>query len=79
MYKVGLGAGQQGTIVVVIKRHSLPIEQTLVVGDRDLDVFAGQGAGLQTCLFRGSFAGITPDLMVTYFGELLDIIKLARA
>ncbi|MBN1284265.1 MAG: HAD-IA family hydrolase [Anaerolineae bacterium] len=51
--------------LALIERYSLPRESVWAVGDRDLDVLAGQAAGVKTCLFGGADAaadvGVEPD------------------
>jgi HAD superfamily hydrolase (TIGR01549 family) len=53
-----------------LEKYSLTASNVLVVGDRDIDIRAGQHIGTKTCLFRGSFA-VSPDLKINNFDELL--------
>jgi HAD superfamily hydrolase (TIGR01549 family) len=55
----------------LLEKHHLPTDNVLVIGDRPIDVLAGQAAGLKTRLFRGSFSDACPALRVESFEELL--------
>ncbi len=46
----------------MIDKHNLVHAETLAVGDRDLDVQAGQAAGLFSCLFTNRTSAVSPDL-----------------
>jgi len=54
----------------MLKMHNLQREETLAVGDRDIDVLAGQAAGIFTCLFGRTDDGAAADLMISSFDEL---------
>ena len=58
----------------IISAHDLQREETLAVGDRGIDILAGQAAGVFTCLFGSEADGVTADLTVNSYGELLDYI-----
>lgn len=63
--------------IALIERHALPREDVLAVGDRDLDILAGQGAGVRTCLFSTPPSpGVTPDYRITAFDELEAILEM---
>lgn len=53
-----------------LEMHSLPREETLAVGDRDIDVLAGKAAGVFTCLFALEAGEAGADLMISSFDEL---------
>ena len=55
---------------VMLKTHNLQREETMAVGDRDIDVLAGQAAGIFTCLFGLKIDGVVADLTIGSFGEL---------
>jgi HAD superfamily hydrolase (TIGR01509 family) len=59
-----------------LETYDLPPAETLTVGDRDIDILAGQAAGLFACLFGPPVDGIAPDLVIGDFSELL--MYLAR-
>lgn len=58
-----------------IEIHRLVKEETITVGDRHIDIQAGQAAGLRTCLFDPQSAGSTADLTISSFNELLSYLK----
>lgn len=61
-------------ILHLINKHQLWLDKILVVGDRDLDIRAGQSAGVKTCLFRASFPDLSPDFRIDDFSELLNLL-----
>ena len=46
----------------------------LVIGDRDVDILAGQAIGAHTCLFRATFPGIVPTCTIWDYAELADSV-----
>lgn len=54
--------------------HNLRPGETMAVGDREIDVLAGQAAGLFSCLFRGEAEDVRADLSVGSFDELYDYL-----
>ena len=54
----------------MLKLHNLAREETLAVGDRDIDVLAGRAAGLFTCLFGPEDDRAAADLTISSFDEL---------
>jgi phosphoglycolate phosphatase-like HAD superfamily hydrolase len=54
----------------IIKLHNLNKEETITVGDRDIDILAGKAAGVFTCLFGVKIDGLSADLTVSNFDEL---------
>ncbi len=64
-------------LITLIEKHALPRTEVLAVGDRDLDILAGQGAGVRTCLFNAQPPpGIQPDYVIAALEELEDILRL---
>jgi phosphoglycolate phosphatase-like HAD superfamily hydrolase len=45
-------------------------EETMAVGDRDIDVLAGQAAGIFTCLFGLKTDEVVAHLTIISFDEL---------
>ena len=59
----------------IIRRHTLPRERVLAVGDRDLDVQAGIAAQVRTCLYNACpSAHAVPDYVVDTFHDLVNIL-----
>ena len=62
-----------------LQEYALERAETIAVGDRDIDVLAGQAAGLFTCLFGPVTNGCTADLTISNFDELYRYIQLANS
>lgn len=63
----------------LLERHQLRRDQTLVIGDRKLDILAGRAAGMQTCLFNALPApDAPPDYVISCLDELSAILGLIR-
>jgi len=63
--------------IALLDKHALPRDEVLAVGDRDLDILAGQGAGVRTCLFNAQpLPGIQPDFQIGALVELERILGL---
>jgi HAD superfamily hydrolase (TIGR01509 family) len=56
--------------VAILKLHNLQPEETMTIGDRDIDILAGQAAGIFTCLLGLKTAGVVADLTISNFSEL---------
>jgi len=54
----------------IIKLYHLIEEETMTVGDRDIDILAGQAAGVLTCLFDPGNGESTSDLTIISFEDL---------
>jgi HAD superfamily hydrolase (TIGR01509 family) len=54
----------------MLKTHNLQREETIAVGDRDIDVLAGQAAGIFTCLFGLQTDEVVAHLTINSFDEL---------
>jgi HAD superfamily hydrolase (TIGR01549 family) len=64
-------------ILHLLGKYAINPLEALVIGDRDLDIQAGQAAGVPTCLFRATFADLEPTRTITAFAELADLIPNA--
>jgi phosphoglycolate phosphatase-like HAD superfamily hydrolase len=58
----------------LIRKHRLEPANVLVIGDRPIDILAGQSVGAKTCLFGASFPGVVPDFRIDAFSELLALL-----
>jgi phosphoglycolate phosphatase-like HAD superfamily hydrolase len=56
----------------IIQMHNLHREETITIGDRGIDITAGQGAGLYSCFFGSS--GSTADFTFDDFADLKAFI-----
>jgi HAD superfamily hydrolase (TIGR01549 family) len=61
-----------------LRDYGLKRAETIAVGDRDIDILAGQAAGLFTCLFGSEIEGISADLIINTFDELYGYIIAAN-
>ncbi len=62
----------------LIDTYGLSRADLLTVGDRDLDILAGQAAGIKTCLFNAlPSPGVQPDYMIASLDELRPVLGLA--
>jgi phosphoglycolate phosphatase-like HAD superfamily hydrolase len=59
----------------MVQKHHLKPEETLAIGDREIDILAGKAAGLQTCLFGNAESSTDPDLTITDFMQLYEILQ----
>jgi phosphoglycolate phosphatase-like HAD superfamily hydrolase len=61
----------------MIEKHGLPREEVLAIGDRTLDILAGQAAGVHTCLFSAQPGpDMQPDYVIATFDELGALLGL---
>ena len=60
--------------LMLIERHHLRLDQTLAVGDRELDVLAAHAAGLPAALFAPTPTSLTADFVLADFGALRRIV-----
>ena len=54
----------------ILKIHGLEPEATIAIGDRDIDILAGQAAGIFTCFFGSKVNGGIADVTINSFDEL---------
>jgi len=66
-------------IETLIARYALERVQCMLIGDRDLDIIAGQRAGIRTCLFGSEPHTTRPDLEIADFAALLDWLRVENA
>jgi phosphoglycolate phosphatase-like HAD superfamily hydrolase len=59
----------------IIERNGLRRDETLAIGDREIDVLAGQAAGIATCLF-GRPGSSAPDVVIASFSELGPLLGM---
>lgn len=68
-----------------VELHKLDLSETINVGDREIDIIAGQGAGIFSCLFEQNEVETAADLVVRSYSDLLarlpdlDAIRERRA
>jgi len=60
----------------LIERHALPVDQTLTIGDRDIDLLAGKAAGIKTCYFGtpDAPAAELADFTITHYEQFPSLL-----
>lgn len=56
------------------RKYDMKREETLMIGDRDLDIMAAVNAGIKSCYFKELDTDINADHTIVSFGELYDIL-----
>ncbi|MDP3451013.1 MAG: HAD-IA family hydrolase, partial [Anaerolineaceae bacterium] len=64
--------------LVTLAKHKLAPIETLTVGDRAIDILAGQAAGIKACLFGDPLPTCQPDLIVQNYAQLFEWLKESR-
>lgn len=62
-------------VLAALKKHSLNPVETLLIGDRDLDIQAGRAAGVRTCLFGKATRPHPSDFQIEYYRQLLALLQ----
>lgn len=62
-----------------LKLHNLPRQETMTVGDRDIDILAGRAARIFTCLFGPDADRVNPDLRIDSFEDLYRYLISTRS
>ncbi len=57
-----------------IEKYELKEQETINIGDREIDIVAGKNAGIFSCLFGSKLSSLKPDLTVNDFEELYRYI-----
>jgi phosphoglycolate phosphatase-like HAD superfamily hydrolase len=64
--------------LMLVERHHLRLDQTLAVGDRELDVLAAHAAGLPAALFAPTATDVQADVVLPDFGVLHRMVASQR-
>lgn len=59
-------------VFAALEKHNLLPDETLMVGDRELDIQSGAAAGIHTCLFGGLKTSIPVDITIDSYEQLLS-------
>ncbi|MFC2026037.1 HAD family hydrolase [Chloroflexota bacterium] len=60
---------------LALEQHHLNPEETLAVGDRDIDLRAGESAGLRTCYYDVFNQKMNADITIQDYFQLMEILK----
>lgn len=65
------------SLIYLVEKYHLDKDQTVMIGDRTMDVFAGQGAGVKTIFYdiEGILKDVSADHTVQSVAEIQEIIK----
>jgi phosphoglycolate phosphatase-like HAD superfamily hydrolase len=61
-------------LLATLEKHNLNPGETLLIGNRDIDIQAGQAAGVRTCLFGQTELNISSDLKINVYGQLMEML-----
>jgi len=61
-------------LLAALEKYNLKSDETMLIGDRDIDIQAGRAAGVRTCLFGQTELTISPDLQINAYDQLLEIL-----
>lgn len=61
-------------LLAALEKHNLSPGKTLLIGDRDIDIQAGQAAGVRTCLFGQIELTTSSDFQINAYGQLLEML-----
>jgi phosphoglycolate phosphatase-like HAD superfamily hydrolase len=64
-----------GGVETIIERNGIDKEQSLLIGDRDIDIEAGLASGVRTCLLGVRGGRSQADYLVDDLNELRDMIR----
>ncbi len=58
--------------------YHLERDETLTVGDRKIDILAGQAARLFSCFYGNETGVVQADLVISHFGDLYEYLVTAK-
>ena len=61
-------------VLVALEKHTIHSAETLFVGDRDLDIQAGNAARVRTCLFGQAELSVPANFRIEHYDRLLKIL-----
>lgn len=64
-----------GAFLTLIERYRLPRDESLAVGDRDIDILAAHADGLSAARFGTGSITTEPDVVLPDFGTLRRLIE----
>ncbi len=64
-----------GMVKAAIERYGLLPVETLLIGDREIDIQDGQAAGIRTCLFGRAELSSPADFRIEHYSQLLSLLR----
>jgi len=64
--------------LAALEKYALEPCRTLLVGNRNLDIQAGEAAGIRTCLFGAPNPSIPADIYISNYNQLFEILSTKR-
>lgn len=64
-------------VLAALARYALDPDETLMVGDRELDILAGQAGGVRACLIGPPASTTAADFQVDHYAHLLALLQSA--
>lgn len=64
-----------GMVLAALDKHALEPSETLLIGNRDLDIQAGHMAGVHTCLFGTSNLTVPAEMHISNYSQLLVLLS----
>lgn len=61
-------------ILSALEKHHLDPVESMVIGDRELDIQAGRAAKVRTCLFGGAQLSTPADFKIEHYDQFLQIL-----
>jgi HAD superfamily hydrolase (TIGR01509 family) len=62
-------------VLAVLEKHAMNPTETLLIGDRDLDIQAGRAAGVRTCVFGQAELTTPADFQIGHYSQLLSLLQ----
>ena len=62
-------------VLAALKKFALNPTETLLIGDREIDIQAGQAGGVHTCLFGKAELTTPADMQIENYNQLLTSLK----
>ena len=66
-----------GAVIYLLNKYSIPIDEAVMIGDREIDIASGKNAGIRTCYFADGDKPVDiADFTINTFSELYKIIEI---
>ena len=66
-----------GAVIYLINKYGFPVDEAIMIGDREIDLLSGKNAGTRACYFADSDKPLDiADFTINNFSELYKIIGI---